>query len=168
MHAHTPPFTNPEAAYDSRRLYDETSAIAAAQDAKLDPIGPVESKVRTAMQYLYHAQLLLKEAFPYTSGKRVEEMPEPVHVNAPPKWSPQWLAEQGIPAESAYLASFGPNGAPTSDSFLRGEALREIHIGDVEPRAVAKPATTVATSQHPMAAEALRDEYERTDKETGV
>lgn len=37
MHAHTPPFTKPEAAYDSRRLYNETGAIAATQDAKLDP-----------------------------------------------------------------------------------------------------------------------------------
>lgn len=166
MHAHTPPFTKPEAAYDSRRLYDETSAIAAAQDAKLDPIGPVESKVRTAMQYLYHAQLLLKEAFPYTSGKRVEEMPEPVHVNAPPKWSPQWLAGQGIPAESAYLLRQGSRIATPAEvdglrEVLTAEELRGFGIGDIEPRAVAKPATTVAISQHPANAETIRYHDER-------
>lgn len=36
MTAHFPPFTKPEAAYDSARLYRETSEIAAAQDARLN------------------------------------------------------------------------------------------------------------------------------------
>lgn len=170
MLAHMPPFTKPEAAYDSRRMYDETSAIAAAQDAKLDPVSDVESKVRTAMQYLYHAHLLLKEAFTYTSGKRVEEMPEPVHVNAPPKWSPQWLAGQGIPAESAYLLRQGSRIAtPTEVDGLRevltAEELKGFGIGDVEPRHVAETATTVATSQHPANAEALRMADERTPED---
>ena len=129
MHAHMPPYTKPEAAYDSRRLYDETSAIAAAQDAKLDSISSVESKVRTAMQYLYHAQLLLKEAFP--SRDR----------------------QHGIPAESADLAR----------EVLTAEELKGFGIGDVEPRHVAETATTVATSRHPMAAEAIRDHDERLD-----
>lgn len=127
MHAHTPPFTK-----TAKQLYDETSIKAAAQDAKLDPISDVESKVRTSMQYLYHAQLLLKEAFPSRDQS------------------------QGTPAESAYLARAVQN-------ELQADALRAIGIGDV-----AEAATTVATSQHPMAAEALRDEYEKTDKETGV
>lgn len=151
MRAHTPPFTKSTA----KQVYDETSAIAAAQDAKLDPISDVESKVRTAMQYLYHAQLLLKEAFPYTSGERVKKSPKSVHVNTPnadiPEKSPlageldiDWnacfptraqLAEQGTSAEVAYLRKCG--------------------IGDV-----AETATTVA-SQHPMAAEVLRDHDER-------
>ena len=43
MHAHMPPYTQPEGAYDSRRLREETIAIAVAQDAKLDakPADPV-------------------------------------------------------------------------------------------------------------------------------
>jgi hypothetical protein len=48
------------------------------------------------------------------------------------------------PAELAYLASFGPNVAA------------DIHPGNVNE------------SRHPMAAEALRDEYNKTDQETGV
>jgi len=131
MHAHTPPFTKPTGAYDARKLYDETSAIAAAQDAKLDPVSDVEAKVRTALSYLYHAQELLKEAFPKPQDRA-------------PKWSPQWAAEQCAPADSEYLASFSPN-----------PALLKIGIGDVEPR-------------HVMAAEALRDEYQKGEGETGV
>ena len=36
MHAHTPPYTKPEAVHDSAHLYRETSEIASAQDAALD------------------------------------------------------------------------------------------------------------------------------------
>ena len=36
MHCSMPPYTKPESAYDSARLYREASDIAAAQDAKLD------------------------------------------------------------------------------------------------------------------------------------
>ena len=80
-----------------------------------------------------------------------------------PKWSPQWLAEQGIPAESAYLASFSPNGSriatPTEIDAIReiltAEELKGFGIGDVEPR-------------HPLHAEVLRDEYEKGNGETGV
>ena len=35
MHCSMPPYTKPESAYDSARLYREASEIAAAQDAKL-------------------------------------------------------------------------------------------------------------------------------------
>jgi len=71
--------------------------------------------------------------------------------------------DQGIPAESAYLASFSPNGSriatPAEIDGLRevlsAEELRGFGIGDIEPR-------------HPMHAEVLRDEYEKGDKETGV
>jgi hypothetical protein len=133
MHAHTPPFTQPTGAYDSRKLYDETSAIAAAQDAQLDPVIDVESRVRTAMQYLYHAQLLLKEACPARAR-----------------------SDAGLPAESAYLASFSPNGSriatPAKIDGLRdvlsAEELKGFGIGDVVPR-------------HPMHAEVLRDHDER-------
>lgn len=56
-----------------------------------------------------------------------------------PKWSPQWLTEQGIPAESAYLASFSPNGSriatPTEIDAMRevltAEELKGFGIGDV-------------------------------------
>lgn len=77
----------------ARRLYDETSAVAAEQDAKLD----------------------------------------------------------SIPAESAYLAR----------EVLTTEELKGFGIADVAPRHDAGTATTVATSQHPMHAEALRDHDER-------
>lgn len=115
----------------ARRLYDETSAIAAAQDAKLDSI----------------------------------------RAEPAPKWSPQWLAEQGIPAESTYIASFRPNGSrivtPAEIAELRkvltAEQLREYGIGDAEPRNVAGIATNVATSQHPANAEAIRYHDERLD-----
>ena len=86
-------------------------------------------------------------------------------------------AHSGIPAESAYIASFGPNESvplrcdvspmfatlrDIPDSFIDSHGCR------ITRRVVAKTATTVATSQHPMAAEVLRDEYEKTDGETGV
>jgi hypothetical protein len=103
MHAHTPPFTKTDQRDAARKLYDETSAIAAAQDAQLDPVIDVESRVRTAMQYLYHAQLLLKEAYPARTR-----------------------SNDGLPAESAYLASFSPNGS-------QNDALLKIGIGDVHP-----------------------------------
>ena len=78
-----------------------------------------------------------------------------------------------VPAESAYLLRQGSRIATPAEvdglrEVLTAEELKGFGIGDIEPRAVAKPATTVATSQHPMAAEALRDEYEKTDGETGV
>lgn len=69
----------------------------------------------------------------------------------------------GIPAESAYLASFSPNGSriatPAEIDGLRdvlsAEELKGFGIGDVQPR-------------HVMHAEALRDEYEKGEGETGV
>lgn len=78
-------------------------------------------------------------------------------------------AQDGIPAESAYLASFSPNGSRIATSaeieglreVLTAEELKGFGIGDVEPRDVAETATTAAASQHPMAAEALRDHDER-------
>lgn len=136
----------------SRKLYDETSAIATAQDVALEDID-------WNACFPTRAQL---------DAKR-EAM----------TWSPQRLAEQGIPAESAYLASFGPN-------TTQAEALREIGIGDVEPTTLRGiPESFIdmegnwitrrntqhkpnARNPHVMAAEALRDEYEKTDRETGV
>jgi hypothetical protein len=65
-----------------------------------------------------------------------------------------WLARGGVPAESAYLASFGPNDdiptkSPKADRRVLTDAERKAWgIGDVEPR-------------HPMHAEALRDHDER-------
>ena len=77
-------------ALTARQIYDETSAIASAQDAKLD----------------------------------------------------------GTPAESAYLASFGPNPPKEHRRVLTDAERRKFGIGDVTPR-------------HPMHAEALRDHDER-------
>lgn len=166
MRAHTPPFTNPEAAYDSRRLYEETSAIAAAQDAKHAMTDAErDAKLRTVAHYIYHAKLLIDEVFGEDRQRRKGALRDVVreserldlYSNADtPAKSPHddfaiaqdapdlplgWLASGGAPVESAYLASFGPND-------WQAETLREYSIGDVEPR-------------HPMHAEALRDHDER-------
>lgn len=87
----------------------------------------------------------------------------------------EWNARDGLPAETAYLASFAPNEgariATTAEidglrDMLSKEELRGFGIGDVAKawRAV----TNAATSQHPMAAEALREEFAKGDQETGV
>lgn len=102
----------------ARKLYDETSAIAAAQDGAQD--------IDWNACFPTRAQL-----------------------------------DAGIPAEFAYLASFGPNNyaepredaAPLFDSFTdsrdygitRWPVACSLHLYE-----------TTATSQHPMAAEALR------------
>lgn len=75
-------------------------------------------------------------------------------------------AQDGTPAESAYLLKNGSRIATPAEvdglrEVLTAEELKGFGIGDVEPRDVAETATTVATSQHPMAAEALRDHDER-------
>jgi len=155
MRAHTPPFTKPEAAYDSRRLtareaYDQTSAIAAEQDARHAMTDAErEFKLRTVAHYIYHAKLLMDEVF---STERVNRVVPPetsdfTIVQDPPDLPLGWLASGGVPVESAYLASFGPND-------VQAEVLRECHIGDVPHRPNARNA-------HPMAAEALRDHDER-------
>lgn len=158
MHAHTPPFTKPEAAYDSRRLYEETSAIAAAQDAKHAMTDAErDAKLRTVAHYIYHAKLLMDEVF----GTERAGVPASADIPAKastadlaPKWTPQWLADNGVPVESSYLASFGPNDdIPTKSPKAHRRVLTDAErkawgIGDVEPR-------------HPMHAEALRDHDER-------
>lgn len=64
MRANFPPFTRPEAAYDSRRLYEETSAIAAAQDAKRAMTDAErDTKLRTVAFHIFHAKRLMDEVF---------------------------------------------------------------------------------------------------------
>jgi hypothetical protein len=149
MHAHTPPYTrNPPTT--TRKLYDETTAIAAAQDARLDPGNDALPSILADFRAV---------------AKRLEAYAERLRVDrkSSPKWSPQWAAEQGVPAESAYLASFSPNGSriatPAEIDGLRdvlsAEELKGFGVGDVQPR-------------HVMHAEALRDEYEKGEGETGV
>ena len=75
-------------------------------------------------------------------------------------------AQDGIPAESAYLLKNGSRIATPAEvdglrEVLSAEELKGFGIGDIEPRAVAKPATTVATSQHPANAETIRYHDER-------
>ena len=150
MRAHTPPFTKPEAAYDSRRLYEETSAIAAAQDARHAMTDAErESKLRTVAHYIYHAKLLMDEVFGTERANRVTPPATSDFTIAqdPPDLPLGWLARGGVPVESAYLASFGPND-------VQAEVLRECHIGDVPHRPNARNA-------HPMHAEALRQHDER-------
>lgn len=141
MHAHTPPFAKPEAAYDSRRLYDETSAIAAAQDAKLDPGNDALPSI------LADFRAVVKRLEDYAERRRVKRA-------------------DGIPAESAYLLKNGSRIATPAEidglrEVLTAEELKGFGIGDVEPRAVAKTATNVATSQHPANAETIRYHDER-------
>jgi len=155
MHAHTPPFTKPTGAYDASRLtareaYEQTSAIAASQDAKSALTDADRyAKLRTAAHYIYHAKLLMDEAL---DGWCIQ-----------PDTS-------GIPAESAYLAR-----AADPRDVLSAEELKGFGSGDVEPatlRGIPDSFTdshgNLITRRHPMAAEALRDEYERGDGETGV
>lgn len=118
MHAHTPPFTKPASAYDARKLYDETTRRATEHDAA-HPISDIEAKVRTALSYLHHAQVLLKEAF-----------------------LPPGHATLSTPAESAYLASFSPNRSRIASAeevsrlrdLLTAEKLKSFGVGDVESR----------------------------------
>ncbi|THD06131.1 hypothetical protein [Rhodanobacter lindaniclasticus] len=154
MRAHTPPFTKPEAAYDSRRLYEETSAIAAAQDARHAMTDAErEAKLRTVAHYIYHAKLLMDEVFGTERAKLAAPPATPDFsiVQDPPDLPLGWLARGGAPVESAYLASFGPNDdmskkSPKADTrvasvdevaalreHLTAEQLREYGIGDVEP-----------------------------------
>ncbi len=218
MHAHTPPFTKPTGAYDSRRLFPEDSAerkeypvysgalqyfpsaLAAVANhsfkgnEKHNPGQPLHhdraksgDEADALMRHLmegdyvgmaWRALALLQKHLeangaPIAPGARnVQGVPtkgclaelvretqswgmyadadipaKTASTDLAPKWSPQWLAEQGVPAESSYLASFSPND-------LQAETLREYGIGDV--------------TRHPMHAEALRDEYEKADGETGV
>lgn len=161
MHATTPPYTKPEAAYDSRRLYDETSAIAAAQDAKLDPGNDALPSI------LADFRAVVKRLDDYAERRRVKR-------------------DDGIPAESAYLLKNGSRIATPAEvdglrEVLTAEELRGFGIGDIEPatlcgipdsfidsygnlitwRDVANHATTVATSQHPANAETIRYHDER-------
>ena len=143
MHAHTPPFTK-----TTKQVYDETSAIAAAQDAKLDLGNDALPSI------LADFRAVVKRLEAYAERLRVSRA-EPA-----PKRSPQWLTEQGVPAESAYLASFGPNGSRIATSaeieglrdVLTAEELKGFGIGDVEAR-------------HPANAEALRMADERTPED---
>ena len=48
MQAKFPPFT--------------VQAVSDAQPAPVHEVGPVEAKLRTALQYIYHARLLIDEA----------------------------------------------------------------------------------------------------------
>jgi hypothetical protein len=153
MHAHTPPFTKPTGAYDARKLFDETSAIAAEQDARHSMTDAErEAKLRTVAHYIYHAKLLMDDVFPYTSTKRVKETPESVHdeiaetigietlARHVPHWHKDW--GKGIHAESSYLASFSPNGSRIATAaeitdlrdYLTTEELKGFGIGDVESR----------------------------------
>jgi hypothetical protein len=227
-----PPFTKP-GNRTARKLYDQTSAIAAAQDAKLDckpdPVNapqhyslagreaidviesvaatvpdPVEAVLTShALKYLmrwprkggitdlrkcqwYLARLIASVEAADCKARQSAALAELVregqamgfYANADtPAKSPnageldidrnahfptRVQLDAGIPAESSYLASFGPNGSrlATADeidnlrSVLSAEELKGFGIGDV-PR-------------HPMHAEALRDEYERGSQGTGV
>lgn len=92
----------------------------------------------------------------------------------PPDYHHGWVT--GVPAESAYLASFGPNAdipakTPKADArtatkhdaailreYLTAETLREYGIGDV---ANFKQPPPTAPSQHPLNAAALQVEDER-------
>jgi hypothetical protein len=113
MHAHTPPFTKTAA----RKLYDETSAIAAAQDAKLDPGNDALPSILADFRAVV---------------KRLEAYAERLRSAR---------SGNGLPADSAHLASFSPNGSriatPAEIDGLREvlgvEELKGFGIGDVHP-----------------------------------
>ncbi|HUH31583.1 MAG TPA: DUF3310 domain-containing protein [Rhodanobacter sp.] len=183
MHAHTPPFTRPTA----KQVYDETSAIAAAQDASLyaapaDPVnhpahytgGDVEciDAIRAALTEGEFIGFLKGQVLKYVwrNGKKGD----PVEDAAKGLWyqrrlhgalDAQYMRRKHALAELVRDAQkMGVYDAPATACGTTAEAayLRKCGIGDV-----AVSATTVA-SQHPMAAEVLRDEYERGAGETGL
>jgi hypothetical protein len=63
MHAHMPPYTK--------------QAVSDAAPAPAHEVSPVEAKLRTAMQYLYHSRLLIDEALAMVNP---EPLPEPAEV----------------------------------------------------------------------------------------
>jgi len=124
--------TRPHGIADANRRYAETSAIAAAQDAKLDHLSDALPSI------LAEFRAVTKRLEDYAERMRVSRI-ESAKEHAP-KWSLAWL-EQGTPAESSYLASFSPNGsriatAAEIDSLrdlLTAEELKGFGIGDVHP-----------------------------------
>jgi DNA-binding PucR family transcriptional regulator len=145
MHAHTPPFTKSATGCDAKTAYDQTSKIAAAQDAKFDPGNDALPSIlaefravvkrleayaerlrasRTLADLAAESQKLgLYDDLADTSNKRVEKTPESVH---------------GISAESSYLFSFGSSTATAAEidslrDLLTAEELKGFGIGDVHP-----------------------------------
>ena len=125
--------TRPHGIADANRRYDETPAIASAQDAKLDHLSDALPSI------LAEFRAVTKRLEDYAERMRVSRT-DSAKEHAP-KWSPQWLAEQGIPADSAYLASFSPNGSRIATAaeidglrdLLTAEELKGFGIGDVHP-----------------------------------
>lgn len=168
MRARTPPFTKPEAAYDARRLYDETSAIAAAEDAKLDPVDAALSSI------LADFRAVVGRLVAYAERLRAKHNLAELAVES----QKLGLYGDGAAAESAYLASFGPNAdippkSPKADRRVLTDAERKAWgIGDIEPATLrgipdsftdshGNRITRRDATRHPMHAEALRDHDER-------
>jgi hypothetical protein len=63
MHAHMPPFTK--------------AAVSDEPPAPAHEVSPIEAKLRTATQYLYHSRLLIDEALAMVNP---EPLPEPAEV----------------------------------------------------------------------------------------
>lgn len=94
----------------ARQLYDETSAIAAAQDAKLYADADTPGKSPVADIYWNACFPTRAQLDAAATGKQPVE---PSRITTP--------------VELAYLASFSPND-------MQAEVLRDSGIGDVEPR----------------------------------
>ena len=119
----------PSARNVARQLCDETSAIAAAQDAAQDIDWSACFPTRAQLDAKREAMAALTDLA--TEGQKLG------------------LYDDGIPAESAYLASFSPNGSRIATSaeieglrdVLATEELKGFGIGDVphEPPCVTDP-----------------------------
>lgn len=176
MHAHFPPFTKVDAAYDSARLYSEASEIAAALDAKLDgKPDPVNAPTHYALAGGEAIDVI--EAVAATISDPVQATLTSHALKYLMRWSRKggitdllkcrWylarligkvdsanreeaLAE--LARESQKLGLYDDNAylASFGPNTLRDETLRDSGIGDVPN------VGSIVPKRHPMAAEADR------------
>ena len=105
MRGSFPPFTKPEHAYDAKRLYEETQAIA-------------ESQYRhSAWDELMADFGVLQAQFAQFRAKMAD-----YHRNA--RQGVKHHRRTATPAETAYLASFSPNRHPMMAEAIRAEDER--------------------------------------------
>ena len=182
MAAHFPPFTKPVDAYDSARLYRETSEIAAAQDAKLDRPDPVNAPAHYALAG--GGALDVIEAVAATISDPVQATLTSHAIKYLLRWPRKggvtdllkcrWylarligkvesanreaaLAE--LARESQKLGLYEDNAylASFGPNVWRDETLRESGIGDVSNVHGQTPKVgNIVPKRHPMAAEADR------------
>lgn len=118
MTAHFPPFTKPVDAYDSARLYRETSEIAAAQDARLngkprDDLQSIMANLRADLHRAYENAKCRIDAIDRT--QKLTEL-----ANEAQAWGMYPPTPEGVSAGCA----LPPNLAAAVHHPMHAEALR--------------------------------------------